>query len=1173
MKALLEPIKEIARFDELFRDLKKGTAGVTVISGCLESQKAHMIAGLSEDAPVRLLIAENELKAKELYEDYRLYDAETLYYPAKDLIFYQADIHGNLLIRQRLQVIQALLERKEVTIITSVGGCMDFLLPLGVFEKHCIHLRNDSELDLDKIRKELVRLGYESTFQVESTGQFSVRGGILDIYPLTEQNPIRIELWGDEIDSIRSFDAESQRSIENLEEITIYPASELILTEDTIARGVKAIKKEAKAQSTKFRDKMMTEEAARIRRAAEEICDRIGEGEILQGAEQYLHYFYPETVSFLEYLPENSRIFLDEPNRIIECADALEAEFQESVSHRLEKGYLLPGQAKLMCSTAELVAKLNRRGCVAVSLMEPQKGEWNIRDEFSVTVKSVNSYNNQFPLLVKDLKSWKKAGYRIVLASPSRTRAQHLAEDLQNEEIPAFYSENEKRVLKPGEVMLIHGAARRGFEYPMQKFVLITETDIFGKEKKKNRKKSEYSGQKIQNFADLSIGDYVVHESHGLGIYRGIEKIEMDRVTRDYMKIEYAGGSNLYVLATQLDTLQKYASGEAAKVPKLNKIGGQEWNKTKSKVRGAVKNIAKELVELYAVRQEKEGYVCGPDTVWQREFEEMFPYEETDDQLRCIAEIKDDMQSDRPMDRLLCGDVGVGKTEVALRAAFKCVMGGKQCAILAPTTLLAWQHYNTILSRMEAFPVKVEMMSRFRTAKQQKETLRGLQSGSVDIVVGTHRLLSKDVKFHDLGLVIIDEEQRFGVKHKEKLKENFIGVDMLTLSATPIPRTLNMAMSGIRDLSTIEQPPIERQPVETFVLEYNDVILAEAMKKELARGGQVYYLHNRVDNIEACAAHVSKLVPGARIGIAHGKMTEEQISSVWQQLLDNEIDILVCTTLIETGVDVRNCNTLIIENADRMGLSQLYQIRGRVGRSSRKAYAYFTFTRDKVLTEIAAKRLSAIREFTSFGSGFRIAMRDLQIRGAGSLLGHSQHGHMEAVGYDLYVKMLGQAIAAARGEAPAPDKSDCLVDITVDAFLPEEYIPDAAGRIEAYKRIAAIETTSDAEDVLDELIDRYGSPPKSVQGLVDVSLVRVTAARVGIAEIVQRGDQLILYSDIVGPKQLGEVMEKFPHRVLYNALGRPYFSLRVQKGESPLVLLRDVVTLLPGAQNQPQTKP
>ena len=507
--------------------------------------------------------------------------------------------------------------------------------------------------------------------------------------------------------------------------------------------------------------------------------------------------------------------------------------------------------------------------------------------------------------------------------------------------------------------------------------------------------------------------------------------------------------------------------------------------------------------------------------------------------------------------------MGVGKTEVALRAAFKCVMGGKQCAILAPTTILAWQHFNTALARMGAYPIRIGLLSRYRSAKEQKETLRGLKDGTVDIVVGTHRLLSGDVKFRELGLVIIDEEQRFGVKHKEKLKENFIGVDMLTLSATPIPRTLNMALSGIRDMSLIEQPPVERRPVETYVLEYDQGIIAEAIRKELARGGQVYYLHNRVQTIEECAARVGKMVPGARVGVAHGKMTEEQISSVWQQLLDNEIDVLVCTTLIETGVDVRNCNTLIIENADRMGLSQLYQIRGRVGRSARKAYAYFTFQRDKVLTEIASKRLSAIREFTSFGSGFRIAMRDLQIRGAGNLLGHSQHGHMEAVGYDLYVKMLGQAIAAAKGETPEPDKSDCLVDLTVDAFLPEEYIPDPAGRIEAYKRIAAIETPGDAEDVLDELIDRYGDPPKSVQGLVDVSLVRVTAARAGITEIVQRGSQLVLYSSVVGPKQLGKAMEELPNRVQYSGIGRSCITVRLNRGEAPLVLLRDFLAAIP----------
>ena len=573
----------------------------------------------------------------------------------------------------------------------------------------------------------------------------------------------------------------------------------------------------------------------------------------------------------------------------------------------------------------------------------------------------------------------------------------------------------------------------------------------------------------------------------------------------------------------------------------------------------ATEEMAQELIELYARRRQATGYAFPPDGDWQSDFEARFEYDETDDQLNATSEIKKDMERGYPMDRLLCGDVGVGKTEVALRAAFKCVMGGKQCAILAPTTLLAWQHYNTILSRMEAFPVKVGMLSRFRTAKQQKETLRGLQAGSVDIVVGTHRLLSKDVRFHDLGLVIIDEEQRFGVKHKEKLKENFIGVDMLTLSATPIPRPLTMAMSGIRDLSTIEQPPIERQPVETFVLEYNDVILAEAMKKELARGGQVYYLHNRVDNIESCAAHVSQMVPGARIGIAHGKMTEEELNPVWQHLLNGEIDILVCTTLIETGIDVRNCNTLIIEDADRMGLAQLYQIRGRVGRSGRKAYAYFTFRRDKTLSDIAQKRLSAIREFTAFGSGFRIAMRDLQIRGAGSLLGHSQHGHMEAVGYDLYVKMLGQAIARAKGEPIQRDKSECLVDLRVDAYIPEKYIADGPGRIEAYKRIAAIQTPEDAADVLDELIDRYGDPPPSVSDLVNVSLVRVQATAVGVYEVTQKKDTLVLQVETLDVPMIRGLLVAFNGRVTAGAGSKPYLSVTLQKDEKPLELLQSIL--------------
>ena len=702
------------------------------------------------------------------------------------------------------------------------------------------------------------------------------------------------------------------------------------------------------------------------------------------------------------------------------------------------------------------VAKLNRRGCVAVSLMEPQKGEWNIRDEFGVTVKSVNSYNNQFPLLVKDLKSWKKAGYRIVLASPSRTRAQHLAEDLQNEEIPAFYSENEERVLKPGEVMLIHGAARRGFEYPMQKFVLITETDIFGKEKKKNRKKSEYSGQKIQNFADLSIGDYVVHESHGLGIYRGIEKIEME-------------------------------------------IGGQEWNKTKTRVRHAVKNIAQDLVKLYAERQASSGYQFGKDTIWQKEFEELFPFEETDDQLAAIEATKADMESKKIMDRLICGDVGYGKTEVAIRAAFKAVQERKQVVYLVPTTILAQQHYNTFVERMKDFPVRVDLLCRFRTPAEQKKTLEDLKKGLVDIVIGTHRVLSKDVKFKDLGLLIVDEEQRFGVTHKEKIKQLQKNVDVLTLTATPIPRTMHMSLIGIRDMSVLEEAPQDRQPIQTFVCEYNEEMVREAINRELARGGQVYYVD--------MANTIQKLVPDANVGFAHGQMKERELEKIMYGFINGEIDVLVSTTIIETGLDISNVNTMIIHDSDQMGLSQLYQLRGRVGRSNRTSYAFLMYRRNKMLKEVAEKRLHAIREFTEMGSGFKIAMRDLEIRGAGNLLGAEQSGHMESVGYDLYCKMLAEAVQEAKGIAPA-EAFETTIDLNVSAYIPDSYISNEALKLDTYKRIAAIENKEEYEDMTEELTDRFGEPPKNVQNLLAVAELKALAHCAYVTELKQMGDSV-----------------------------------------------------------------
>ena len=1008
------------------------------------------------------------------------------------------------------------------------------------------------ELPLDDVSRRLVENAYTRVDLVMDRGEFAVRGGIIDVFPPTAPHPVRIEFFGDEIDSIREFHASDQRTYgEGVRTIWATPCRELQLTD--------AVRDRAKRLIGQIPN-------------ADDMLESIANAIPIEGMESLMPALIDDMEPVTGMLDRHAVIMLADPEKLRRAADDLSKtanEFLAASWHVAAAGHGAGAPISFdQASFLDYEETIN-------SLAYSSHDVWNLTS-FGVDASRPNhvqlaagnpgEYRGDETKAAAGIEGLIDAGYQVTVTAAAQGTLARLKRAINETGIASFD--------------VIRSQAIDGFIDTAAKTALLTERDLTGRSSAAGQAKTPKRRRKAIDLMELKAGDYVVHEQHGIGRFLEMRQRTIgtgaNKTTREYLVIEYAPSKRgapadkLFIPTDQLDLISKYIGAEA---PKLNKLGGSDWAATKAKARKHVHEIAEDLVKLYSARQRTKGFAFSPDTPWQKELEDAFPYQETTDQLTTIDDVKSDMEKPVPMDRLICGDVGFGKTEIAVRAAFKAIQDGKQVAVLVPTTLLVQQHHETFTERYEGFPVTVAAMSRFQTTKEINETIEGLETGGVDVVIGTHKLLNPKIKFKDLGLVIIDEEQRFGVKHKEKLKESFIGVDMLTLSATPIPRTLNMALSGIRDMSTIEQPPFERQPIETYVLEYDEGIVSEAIRKELARGGQVYYLHNRVDNIEECAARVGKLVPGARIGIAHGKMTEEQISSVWQQLLDNEIDILVCTTLIETGVDVRNCNTLIIENADRMGLSQLYQIRGRVGRSSRKAYAYFTFTRDKVLTEIAAKRLSAIREFTSFGSGFRIAMRDLQIRGAGSLLGHSQHGHMEAVGYDLYVKMLGQAIAAARGEAPAPDKSDCLVDITVDAFLPEEYIPDAAGRIEAYKRIAAIETTSDAEDVLDELIDRYGSPPKSVQGLVDVSLVRVTAARVGIAEIVQRGDQLILYSDIVGPKQLGEVMEKFPHRVLYNALGRPYFSLRVQKGESPLVLLRDVVTLLPGAQNQPQTKP
>ena len=1082
MKTVTEALKDWADYERLQNLLKKET-GIFRISGCVDAGKAHMVYNLSNGFPKKIIATFSEQKAKELYEDCRFFDKNTVYYPAKDILFYQSDLRGNQLTKERVNAIKVLLEEEEVTLITTFDGLMNRLMGLEKFREFVEYLEVGDTLNLDKFSKKLTAMGYEKNYQVESNGQFAIRGGILDIYPLTEENPYRIELWGDEIDSIRSFAPDSQRSIENLERISIYPASEVIFDEETKKQGLKKIEKDGQKLYKKYRESMMTEEAHRVETMVKTLREEVEELGILAGTESYLDYFEAETVSLLDYFEgENTLIFLDEPVRAVEKGRVIEKEFVESMQQRLEKGYILPGQMNALYRYEEITAKLASRKVIGLAALDMKEKKLQIKEHFSIQMKTVNPYNNSFELLCKDLQRYKKNGYRVLLLSGSRTRAKRLAEDIAAEGLNSFYAEEKEHEIKAGEVMTTYGKVKRGYEYADLHFVVISESDIFGGEKKKRKKRRIYEGEKIQSFSDLNIGDYVVHENHGLGIYRGIEKVEVDRVEKDYIKIEYAKGGNLYILATQLELIQKYAGADAKK-PKLNKLGTQEWTKTKSRVHRAVADIAQELVELYAKRQNREGFVYGPDTVWQKEFEEMFPFEETEDQELAIEATKRDMESPKIMDRLICGDVGYGKTEIAIRAAFKAVQEGKQVVYLVPTTILAQQHYNTFAARMKDFPVRVDLLCRFRTAAQQKKTIADLKKGMVDIVIGTHRVLSKDVEFKDLGLLIIDEEQRFGVAHKEKIKQMKEDVDVLTLTATPIPRTLHMSLIGIRDMSVLEEPPMDRMPIQTYVMEYNEELVREAIVRELSREGQVYYVFNRVNQIEDVTAKIASLVPEANVAFAHGQMRERELEDIMYSFINGEIDVLVSTTIIETGLDISNVNTMIIHDADNMGLSQLYQLRGRVGRSNRTAYAFLLYRRDKMLKEVAEKRLAAIKEFTDLGSGFKIAMRDLEIRGAGNLLGAEQHGHMEAVGYDLYCKMLNEAVKTVKGE-PHEEYFDTTLDINVDAYIPATYISNEFQKLDIYKRIAGIENEEESDEMLEELIDRFGDPPKSVENLL-----------------------------------------------------------------------------------------
>ena len=1092
MKALLAPLAELADYEEIRKNRTKEN-GMIQISGCVNTQKIHLLSGIGSGCGYKLVVFSNEEKAKKAYEEYLLFGEETYLYPARDLLFYYADIKGKTLTNRRMEVLRAIAEKKKeepVTVITTMDAFLDGIISPDEIQKNRIHITGEDTVDLTKLEQDLTALGYERESQIEAPGQFAVRGGIIDVFPLAEEMPVRIELWGDEIDSIRMFDAKSQRSIENISEITIYPASENCFGNNGL-------------------------------------------------------------VSFLKYFPENETLlFYDEPHRLQETAETVEAEYTESLKNRADAGMKEEGEEELrVFQTKDIISEMNRYSGIGLTTLESKCGLFKVRSVYTVQAKGVNPYNNSFELLTRDLKRLKRNGYRVVLLSGSRTRAKRLAEDLRDYDLSSFYSEDMQREVKPGEIMAAYGYASEGYEYPMLKFVVISESDIFGRKKKKKKRK-KYEGQRIQDFAELKPGDYVVHENHGIGVYKGIEKIEVEKIVKDYMKIVYAEGGVLYIPVAQMDLIQKYAGADAKK-PRLNKLGTIQWGKTKSQVKKAVQIVAKDLVELYAVRQQSEGFVYGPDTVWQKEFEEMFPFEETDDQLQAIEDTKHDMESKKIMDRLICGDVGYGKTEIAIRAAFKAVQEGKQVVCLVPTTILAQQHYNTFVQRLKEFPVRIDLLCRFRSAAEPKKTLEDTKKGFVDILVGTHRVLSKDVVFKDLGLLIIDEEQRFGVTHKEKIKKLKENIDVLTLTATPIPRTLHMSLIGIRDMSVLEEAPNERMPIQTYVMEYNDEMVREAITRELARDGQVYYVYNRVNDIADVAGRIQSLVPDANVAFAHGQMKERELEDIMYDFINGDIDVLVSTTIIETGLDIPNANTMIIQDADRFGLSQLYQLRGRVGRSNRMAYAFLLYQRDKLLKEVAEKRLSAIREFTDLGSGIKIAMRDLEIRGAGNLLGEAQSGHMEAVGYDLYCKMLNEAVRQLKG-GPEAETFTTLIDLNVDAYIPEYYIKNEYQKLDIYKRIAAIESEEELEDMTEELIDRFGDIPKKVQQLLVIASLKSLAHSVYVTAIEQKGEEIrfTMYEKAkIDPSGIPKFLDSYKNDLIFRAEEPPYF-LYCRKGRN-----------------------
>ena len=1165
----LQPLLKTKGYPQLVKALSASRGKPAAMFGLTEGAKT-VVAGALSHGRRTLVITPSEQAAMRMAEDLTRIGVESLYFPARDMTLYHMAAESRELIHKRIMVMGQLMNRDVQVVTAPVEALLTPLMPREKFMQTLMHLEPGDIVDLDQIARRLADMGYERNDVVEARGQFAVRGGILDVYPIQALTAYRVELFDDEVDSVRELDVMTQRSTPTSDPCEIYPATEAVASSAEMQRAAELLKAELSGMKNRPAPKKgaesdldwMTEEddgtivqrrASGSRRA--EIAESLGLGHRTEALENFIPYLYENTAYFSDYF-DPELIILDEYARVHERAVNMGLEFAARLESALEREEGFPGQQRLMDSWDNFIRILDKRMSVILGLLQVGLADVKLSALCTVETRQTPDLQGQNALLIEQLETYKGKKQAVVMLSGGHARGERLAQTLCEKGFSVAFKE-EADALGAGEMAVVPIGLTRGFELPEVNFVVLGDQDLFGTTRQRAARRRHKAGQKIQAFTDLKVGDYVVHESHGIGVYTGTMRMTMEGKTRDYLHIQYHGSDALYVPTDQLDRVQKYI-GMENKVPKLNKLGGSEWQKSKARVKHEIMEMADELIKLYAARQATPGYAFSADTPWQRDFEDDFPYEETPDQLQCIAEIKADMQQPHPMDRLLCGDVGYGKTEVAVRAAFKAVMDSKQVAFLVPTTVLAQQHFQSILKRFRHFPVRIEMLSRFRTAQEQKHVLEQLKAGKVDILIGTHRLLGKDVQFKDLGLVIIDEEQRFGVAHKEKLKQLKNQVDVLTLSATPIPRTLHMSMVGIRDMSLLETPPEERYPVQTYVLEYSDALLRDAILRELQRQGQVYILYNRVRSIERFYDHICKLVPEARVAIGHGQMKENSLEDVMLDFYEGKFDVLVCSTIIESGLDVPTANTMIVCDADRFGLSQLYQLRGRVGRSNRLAYCYLTVPPNKVLTEVAEKRLSAIREFTEFGSGFKIAMRDLEIRGAGNILGSQQHGQLSDVGYDLYCKLMEEAVNELRGQAGLTTDIETKVELRVDAYLPLEFVQGDQVRMEVYKRISSIENRDDWRDTMDEMIDRFGDVPVEAEHLLWIALLKSLAGRLGVEMVHLRAGKLTMrfspYATVDGRKLVLALNRMKKHRLVLQQQGTATALVLDQKGDAEVLM-------------------